>query len=164
MAYDERSKPKLPRRSLSREGCLHNWIGLLQRIGVPLMALVTGYDIDLDAYYYAITSLGSVASNLSSLRWTADYFSRSVLPFAKKYQTFLEMAEEESAIQAKNSNTIEGPIKSIELQSVSFWYSDPEEEHEHTPKFRRYLRTIRDLRSTDDHFTANCNVSGEEYR
>ena len=163
MAYEESSKQKPLRDLPSRVGYLYHWMGLLQRIGIPTMALVSGFDIDLDAYYYAIMSLGSVTRNLESLRWTADYFARFLLPYAREYQKFLEMADEAKAIEDENSGTIDGPVKSIEFQSVSFWYSNPEEEHEALQNLEN-ISNNTESRIDDDNFTPTCIVSDEEHR
>jgi ABC-type multidrug transport system fused ATPase/permease subunit len=100
-------------------GCI---LAMAEVVGLPLLTIICGIDINLNSYNLAQMSLITIRGNIVTLKWSIDSFQKYVLPFAKNYFDCLNLGVD--AVPTSVQSPVVPPIESIELQSVCFSYRD----------------------------------------
>ena len=96
-------------------------LGLLEVVGISSLALLFGVNIDMNSFNLAQKCLGTIGSNMISLKWTTEDLIKWDLPFANDYLDCLSMGPR--AVTAPKADYSFQAVEIMEMDSVSFSYA-----------------------------------------
>lgn len=120
----EKVKPQKP-KDLDNDSLDYS-LQLLEVIGISSLALLFRVNIDIDSFNLAQKCLGTIGTNMISLKWTMEGLSKWDIPFANEYLDCLSMGPR-TAIAPKVENSPH-TVEVIEIDSVSFSYASKEDD------------------------------------
>jgi ABC-type multidrug transport system fused ATPase/permease subunit len=122
---DHQKIPPKPNR-WNRDG--EDLLGLLEWLGLPILALFFDLKIDLESYNLAVKRIGSLTHVMRLFMRQMRDFQGKIIPKAQEYLGCLEMGEVAAAEESKLQDTVDRAIDTIELEGVSHWYEGSENE------------------------------------
>jgi hypothetical protein len=112
--------------------CLDLAIQFVEVMGMPVLALLFGINLDVNSSFLADQNLAAIASNMNHLIYTAESMRNYTLPFAKRYFECLSKTMANPTVSTHTEIDLKS-VQSLELRSVSFTYSTSGEESELKP-------------------------------
>ena len=119
----EKVKPRKP-KDLDSDSLDYS-LQLLEVVGISSLALLFGINIDMDSFNLAQKCLGTIGTNMISLKWTTEDLIKWELPFANEYLDCLSMGSR-AVIAPKIEDSLQA-VEIIEMDSVSFSYASGED-------------------------------------